>query len=55
MLASLAAYADSQLPAHPLRAGTIVTTGSMCGLVPTSGTGHVVATLGDQRIEFDIV
>lgn len=55
VLASLIAYADSQLPAYPLRAGTIVTTGSMCGLVPISGTGHVVATLGDQSVEFDIV
>ncbi len=55
VLASLRAYADNQHPAYPLRAGTIVTTGSMCGLVPTSGTGHVIATLGDQRVEFDIV
>ena len=33
----------------------IVTTGSMCGLVPTSGVGHVVARLGDEQLEFDIV
>jgi len=49
------AYADSQVAALPLRAGTIVTTGSMCGLVPSSSAGHVVATLGDERLEFDIV
>ena len=55
VLASLVAYADNQHPAYPLRAGTIVTTGSMCGLVPTTGTGHVVARLGDETIEFDIV
>lgn len=55
VLASLLAYADNQHPAYPLRAGTIITTGSMCGLVPTSGTGHVIATFGDERVEFDIV
>jgi 2-keto-4-pentenoate hydratase len=55
VLASVIAYADRQQPAYPLRAGTIVTTGSMCGLVPTSGVGHVVARLGDEQLEFDIV
>lgn len=55
VLASLLAYADNQHPAYPLRAGTVITTGSMCGLVPTSGTGHVVARLGDEVVEFDIV
>jgi 2-keto-4-pentenoate hydratase len=55
VLASLLAYADNQHPAFPLRAGTLVTTGSMCGLVPTSGTGRVVARLGDEQLEFDIV
>lgn len=53
--ASLLAYARGQHPDYPLRAGTIVTTGSMCGLVPTSGPGHVVARLGDESVEFDIV
>ena len=43
------------LPEYPLPAGTLVTTGSVCGLVYIRGTGHVVATLGDDRIEFDIV
>ncbi|MDO8360193.1 MAG: hypothetical protein Q7T08_09140 [Devosia sp.] len=55
VLASLAAYARSQHPAFPLRAGAIVTTGSLCGLVPITGTGHVVGRLGDDRVEFDIV
>jgi hypothetical protein len=55
VLASVVAYANSQHPAYPLRAGTIVTTGSLCGLVPTSGTGHVVARLGDEAVELDIV
>lgn len=55
VLASLRAYADSQHPAFPLKAGTIVTTGSMCGLVPTTGAGHALARLGDQTVELDIV
>ena len=55
VLASLVAYANSQRPEYPLKAGTIVTTGSMCGLVPASGPGHVVASLGDQSMEFDLV
>lgn len=55
VLASVVAYARSQKPELPLTAGTIVTTGSLCGLVPASGTGHVVARLGHQALEFDIV
>jgi 2-keto-4-pentenoate hydratase len=55
VLASLIAYAGNQHPAYPLGAGTIITTGSMCGLVPVSGPGHVIAMLGDERVEFDIV
>ncbi|RYE55317.1 MAG: hypothetical protein EOP20_10530, partial [Hyphomicrobiales bacterium] len=53
VLASLVAYAKAQRPEYPLKAGTIITTGTVCGLVPTSGTGHVVATLGAHRVEFD--
>ena len=55
VLASLIAYSASQQPNYPLAAGTIITTGSMCGLVSTSGPGHVVAALGDETLEFDIV
>ena len=55
VLASFLAYADNQLPDYPLKAGTIITTGSLCGLVATTGTGHVVARLGDDTLEFDIV
>ena len=54
VLASLRAYADAQQPALPLKAGTVVTTGSMCGLVPTSGPGRVVAYLGDESLSFDL-
>jgi 2-keto-4-pentenoate hydratase len=55
VLSSLMAYADSQHASYPLRAGTIVTTGSLCGLVPTHGPAHVIARLGDQTVEFDLV
>lgn len=55
VLAALLAYADNQHEDYPLKAGTIITTGSLCGLVPTAGTGHVVARLGDETLEFDIV
>lgn len=55
VLASVAAYAKDPHPAYPLTAGTIITTGSLCGLVPTSGTGHVVGRLGDDRVELDLV
>jgi 2-keto-4-pentenoate hydratase len=55
VLASLVAYARAPHPSFPLAAGTMMTTGSLCGLVPTSGTGHVVAALGQEALEFDIV
>lgn len=55
VLASLVAYAKAQRPDYPLKAGTIVTTGSLCGLVPTTGTGPVAAQLGIHRVEFQIV
>jgi 2-keto-4-pentenoate hydratase len=55
VLASVVAYARTQRPEYPLTAGSIITTGSMCGLVATSGPGHVVARLADETIEFDIV
>jgi len=32
----------------------VVTTGSLCGLVPISGTGHVVGRLGNHAVSFDI-
>jgi len=55
VLNSFIAYAKNQLPAYPLMAGTVVTTGSLCGLVPVSGAGHVRGTLGSYSVEFDIV
>lgn len=55
VLASFEAYARNQHPALPLKAGTVVTTGSLCGLVPISGKGHAQARLGTHIVEFDIV
>ena len=55
VLASLAAYADNQHPRFPLQAGTLVTTGSMCGMVPVSGAGRVVGALGDETLSFEFV
>ncbi len=53
---SFIAYAKNQQPhSLALKAGTVVTTGSLCGLVPISGTGHVVGRLGSHTVEFDIV
>lgn len=54
VLNSFVAYAKNQVPAYPLRAGTIVTTGSLCGLVPVSGTGRVKAVLGNHTVEFTL-
>lgn len=55
VLASLVAYAKAQHPAYPLKAGTIITTGSLCGLVPFVGTGLVEARLGVHTVTFEIV
>ena len=55
VLASLVAYARDQHPTYPLKAGTIVTTGSLCGLVPITGTGRVTGQLGNHIVAFDIV
>lgn len=55
VLASYVAYAGNQQPHLPLKAGTIVTTGSLCGLVPISGTGAVTGKLGNHVVSFEIV
>lgn len=55
VLASYLAYARNQQPHLPLKAGTVVTTGSLCGLVPISGTGAVLGRLGNHTVAFDIV
>jgi len=52
VLNSFIAYAKAQVPAYPLKAGTIITTGSLCGLVPVAGTGRVKAVLGSHTVEF---
>ncbi len=55
VLASVAAYAGAQQTWLPLKAGTVITTGSLCGLVPAAGAGHVSARLGEDTVEFDLV
>jgi 2-keto-4-pentenoate hydratase len=54
VLNSFIAYAKAQVPAYPLKAGTVITTGSLCGLVPVSGTGRVKAVLGNHAVEFTL-
>ena len=54
VLNSFVRYAKAQVPAYPLRAGTIITTGSLCGLVPVSGTGRVEAVLGNHTVKFTL-
>lgn len=54
VLNSFIQYAKSQVPAYPLKAGTIVTTGSLCGLVPVSGPGRAKAVLGSHTVEFTL-
>ena len=54
VLNSFIQYAKSQVPAYPLKAGTVITTGSLCGLVPVSGTGRVKAVLGSHTVEFTL-
>lgn len=55
VLEALVAYA--KMPEHPYRlvAGTIVTTGSMCGLVPTRVTGTATAEFGGQVVTARLV
>ena len=55
VLASVIAYARNQYGSYPLVGGTIITTGSLCGMLPASGPGHVTASLGHETMEFDIV
>lgn len=55
VLASLVAYAREQDPELQLKSGTIVTTGSLCGLVRCSGPGHIVARLDGDVVEADLI
>jgi 2-keto-4-pentenoate hydratase len=51
-----AVYAYAALPRqpYPLTAGTILTTGSLCGLVPTKGPGRGVARMGGHTVEVEL-
>ena len=55
VLEALVAYAKLTQQPYPLTAGTVLTTGSMCGLVPNSATGTVVAEFGGQSVTLELV
>ena len=55
VLASLEAYAQSQEASLPLVAGMRITTGSLCGLVPILERGHILAQLGADSVELDLL
>jgi 2-keto-4-pentenoate hydratase len=56
VLNSFVRYAKSQVAAYPLKAGSIITTGSLCGLVPVDAAarGRVKATFGNHTVEFTL-
>lgn len=51
VLASVVAYGKAQFPGFPLKAGTVITTGSLngCVLLPEGAKGLVVGRLGDEE------
>jgi 2-keto-4-pentenoate hydratase len=53
VLRSLVAYARQPTASLPLRAGLIVTTGTLCGLINIPDSGRVVASLADHAINLD--
>jgi hypothetical protein len=55
VLNSLIAYAAGRHLPYPLIAGTIVTTGSLCCLVPVGGTGRAEARMGGHRVEVELI
>mgnify|MGYP001179560724 CR=1 FL=1 len=55
VLASVIAYAALPEQPYPLKAGTLVTTGSLCGLVQTSGPGKGVAKMGGHTVEVELI
>lgn len=55
VLEAVVAYAKMSEQPYPLTAGTVLTTGSMCGLVPNTATGTVVAEVGGQSVTLELV
>jgi 2-keto-4-pentenoate hydratase len=55
VLASFFAYAALPQQPYALKAGTLITTGSLCGLVPTNGPGKGVARMGGHTVEVELV
>lgn len=54
VLDSLIAYARLAPQPYPLTAGTIVTTGTLCGLVAVPGAGKAVARMGGHTVEVEL-
>lgn len=54
VLEPVVAYAKLSQQPYPLKAGAILTTGSLCGLVATSGPGLGVAKLGGHTVEVEL-
>jgi 2-keto-4-pentenoate hydratase len=54
VLNAVYAYAALRERPYPLMAGTILTTGSLCGLVPTKGPGKGVARMGGHAVEVEL-
>lgn len=57
VLVALDAYARAPFDRHGVcRAGHIITTGTLCGLIPVAGPCHVLAGLGpNHRVELTLV
>ena len=55
VLEAVVAYAGMAEQPYPLVSGTILTTGSMCGLVPVTGTGTAVAAFGGHAVTVELV
>lgn len=54
VLEAVVAYAKLTEQPYPLLAGTVLTTGSLCGLVPVNGPGKGVARLGEHTVEVEL-
>lgn len=55
VLEALLAYAKLAEQPYPLTAGTVVTTGSMCGLVRSTAPGPVTAEFGGHTVTLELV
>lgn len=54
VLEAVVAYAKLTEQPYPIVAGTVLTTGSLCGLVPVNGPGKGIARLGTHTVEVEL-